>query len=73
MKFIIQHTDLTFVLYFEQRPPPEVYDKNGNIRNCNQGRYTLSLDESPCGTKLIFNLEVPKFMTTDALNVDLQP
>jgi len=55
------------------RPPPSIFSKDGVPRNCNQGRYTFSLDESPDGTKLIFNLEVPKFMTTDALNVDLQP
>jgi len=50
-----------------------VYTPEGNVRQCNQGKYTFSLDESADGTKLIFNLEVPKFMTTDALNVDLQP
>ena len=50
-----------------------MYTKEGNIRQCNQGNYTFSLDESPDGTKLIFNLEVPKFMNTDSLNVDLQP
>jgi len=55
------------------RPPPAVFGPDGLPRNCNQGRYVFSLDESPCGTKLLFNLEVPKFMTTNALNVDLQP
>ena len=48
-----------------------MYTKEGGIRQCNQGNYTFSLDESPDGTKLIFNLEVPKFMNTDSLNVDL--
>ena len=31
------------------------------------------MDESADHTKLIFNMEVPKFMSTDQLNVDLQP
>ena len=31
------------------------------------------MDESSDRTKLIFNMEVPKFMSTDQLNVDLQP
>ena len=50
-----------------------MYTKEGNARQCNQGNYTFSLDESPDHQKLIFNLEVPKFMSTDSLNVDLQP
>ena len=53
--------------------PPSVYMKNGQIRQCNQGRYTFSLDESDDHSKLILNLEVPRHMTTDSLNVDLQP
>ena len=52
---------------------PSVHMKNGNIRQCNEGRYTFSLDESDDHSKLIFNLEVPRHMTTDSLNVDLQP
>lgn len=48
-----------------------MYTPDGNVRQCNQGKYTFSLDENEDGTKLIFNLEVPKFMTTESLNVDL--
>jgi len=61
------------VAEMNNRPPPSVYGKDGLPRNCNQGRYNFSLDESDDTTKLILNLEVPKFMTTDSLNVDLQP
>ena len=50
-----------------------MYTKDGKIRQCNQGRYKWSLDESPDTSKLILNMEVPKFMNTDSLNVDLQP
>ena len=53
--------------------PATVYTKNGHIRQCNQGRYTFDLTESPDGTKLLFSMEVPKFMDTASLNVDLQP
>lgn len=31
------------------------------------------MTESDDGTKLFFNLEVPRFMDTSLLNVDLQP
>ena len=50
-----------------------MYTPDGQVRQCNQGKYTFSLDETPCGTKLVFSLEVPKFLSTDSLNVDLQP
>ena len=53
--------------------PATVYTKNGHIRQCNQGRYTFDLNDSPDGTKLVFSMEVPKFMDTASLNVDLQP
>lgn len=53
--------------------PPSIYTKEGNVRQCNIGRYTFSLDESEDNSKLIFNMEVPKFMSTDQLNIDLQP
>ena len=53
--------------------PPSVYTKEGNVRQCNQGRYNYSLNESEDTTKLVFDMEVPKFMNTDSLNVDLQP
>ena len=43
------------------------------MRQCNIGRYTFSLDESEDNSNLIFNMEVPKFMSTDQLNIDLQP
>ena len=53
--------------------PLSVLTKDGHVRQCNQGRYTWSLDTSADKTKLIFNMEVPRFMETSSLNVDLQP
>ena len=50
-----------------------MYTKNGHIRQCNQGRYTFDLTETACGTKLVFNMEVPRFMDTNSLNVEVQP
>ena len=40
---------------------------------CNQGGYKYHFDETSDKTQLIFVLEVPKFMDTDSLNIDLQP
>lgn len=54
-----------------QKGPLSVHMKDGRVRQCNQGRYTWSLDESTDKSKLIFNMEVPRFMDTNSLNVDL--
>ena len=50
-----------------------MYTKEGHIRQCNQGKYIWSLENSQDNSKLIFNMEVPKYMQTDSLNIDLQP
>jgi len=30
----------------KNRPPPERFDKNGNVRMCNQGHYKFFLNEN---------------------------
>ena len=37
----------------------------------NQGGYEWKFEESSCKTKIIFHLQVPRFMDTSALNVDV--
>lgn len=39
----------------------------------NQGGYDWKFDETSDKTKLIYSLNVPKFMDTSSLNVDVQP
>ena len=39
----------------------------------NQGGYDWKFDESDDKTKIMFSLDVPKFMDTSSLNVDVQP
>lgn len=50
-----------------------MYNSHGNVRMINQGGYEWKFDESSDKCKLIFTLEVPKFMDTSSLNVDCQP
>lgn len=54
----------------QPKEPPSVYNKHGNVRMINQGGYEWKFDESSDKCKLIFTLEVPKFMDTSSLNVD---
>lgn len=39
----------------------------------NQGGYEWRFEESKDKTQLIFHLQVPRFMDTSSLNVDVQP
>ena len=56
-----------------QRKKPGVYNKDGNPLQCNHGGYPWKFEESEDRTCWIFELQVPKFMDTASLNVDLQP
>ena len=56
----------------DQGPPP-VYNKNGSVRQVNQGKYEWRFDETPDKTAIIFEIKVPKHMQTQHMNVDLNP
>ncbi|KEP61842.1 UNVERIFIED_CONTAM: hypothetical protein HHA_239120 [Hammondia hammondi] len=53
--------------------PPSVYTNKGEIRQCNQGRYRFSLDQSSEPDKIILELEAPKYLCTSAIDVDVNP
>lgn len=57
----------------KNRPPPSIYNDKGEVRQTNQGGYKFTITESADNTKLLFELQVPKFMDTSSLNIDLQP
>jgi protein TilB len=44
--------------------PPPVYNKDGGIRQINQGKYEWRFDETPDHTSVIFEIKVPKYMDT---------
>ena len=53
--------------------PATVLNAQGKVRQCNQGRYKYSFEDSDDKTQIIFECEVPKFMDTSSLEVDVQP
>jgi protein TilB len=52
---------------------PETYGKDGRILQCNQGSYKWEFGESEDKTCITLELNVPRFMDTSTMNIDLQP
>lgn len=57
----------------EPRKIPEVYNARGEIRQCNEGKYDFDMDDSSDPLTVIFELGVPKYLDTSALDVDINP
>lgn len=60
----------------EPKPPrvvPGVYNARGEIRQCNEGKYDFEIDDTSDPTKILFELWVPKYLDTTALDVDVNP
>jgi protein TilB len=50
-------------------PPP--YLKSGELRQCNVGRYNLSLEHM--AGRIVFRMDTPRFMDISLIDVDVQP
>jgi len=57
----------------EPRQVPGVYNARGEIRQCNEGKYDFNIDDTSDTTMIIFELGVPKYLDTSALDVDVNP
>lgn len=63
----------------KKNPPPPVkketsiYGRDGNLRQCNEGRYKFDLHEYEDPDWSEFILHVPKYLATDLLDVNLFP
>eukprot|EP00448_Togula_jolla_P000859 CAMPEP_0170604442 /NCGR_PEP_ID=MMETSP0224-20130122/19424_1 /TAXON_ID=285029 /ORGANISM="Togula jolla, Strain CCCM 725" /LENGTH=416 /DNA_ID=CAMNT_0010929343 /DNA_START=51 /DNA_END=1298 /DNA_ORIENTATION=- len=60
----------------EKKPPKEilgVYNTRGEIRQCNEGKYDFNIDDVTIPGKILFELGVPKYLETSALDVDVNP
>lgn len=60
----------------EAKPPreiPGVYNARGEIRQCNEGKYDFDLDDTTDPGKVVFELGIPKYLDTAALDVDVNP
>eukprot|EP01022_Parablepharisma_sp_SALTPOND_P020009 TRINITY_DN3522_c0_g1_i1.p1 TRINITY_DN3522_c0_g1~~TRINITY_DN3522_c0_g1_i1.p1 ORF type:complete len:340 (+),score=47.95 TRINITY_DN3522_c0_g1_i1:786-1805(+) len=64
--------------YFDQvdklkNEPPPVYNSDGEIRQCNQGKYKFKFTDNWDEENLVLEVFVPKFLDTSLINVDLNP
>merc|ERR1740138_614542 len=57
----------------EARNIPGVCNMRGEIRQCNEGKYDFNMDDTSEPGKVIFELAVPKYLETTALDVDVNP
>ncbi len=57
----------------QRKEPITVYNAQGDIRQCNEGKYDFLFSESHDKTNVILEFHVPKFMDTSLINVDLNP
>merc|ERR1740117_2600458 len=57
----------------EPRVVPGIYNARGGIRQCNEGKYDFLLDDTTIPGSVIFELGVPKYLDTDAMDVDVNP
>jgi len=52
---------------------PGVWNDRGEIRQCNEGKYNFKLDDAGDPAKIVFELGVPKYLDTTAMEVDVNP
>lgn len=57
----------------KKKEPLSIYNPQGDIRQCNEGRYDFMFSESKDRTCILLEVLVPRFMDTSLVNVDLNP
>jgi len=60
----------------DDRPPkeiPSVYNNKGEVRQCNEGKFDFHLDDTSDNLNIIFHLHTPKFLTTELMDIDINP
>jgi len=58
---------------YKRKGPPEVYTAAGQLRQCNEGKYEFKFSENPERTCVVLEVQIPKFMSTSLVKVDMQP
>ena len=58
---------------YEPEKPIQMYTKNGEIRQCNEGKFKYSLREWDDPDFTFFEIEVPKHLETSELEVNINP
>ena len=57
----------------KRKEPISVYNLQGDVRQCNEGRYEFLFQESKDKTCILLEVQIPRFMDTSLVNVDLHP
>ena len=57
----------------KKKGPMSIYNPQGDIRQCNEGRYDFLFSESKDRTCILLEVQIPRFMDTSLVNVDLNP
>ena len=57
----------------KRKEPISVYNQQGEVRQCNEGRYEFLFQESKDKTCILLEVQIPRFMDTSLVNVDLHP
>ncbi|EER00680.1 conserved hypothetical protein [Perkinsus marinus ATCC 50983] len=63
-------------LGLEAKPPrkvPEAMNQRGEIRQCNEGKYNFHIDEFGTPGMVVMEIDIPAFMDTSFIDVDIQP
>ncbi len=53
--------------------PIPVHNKDGAVLQCNEGKYEWLFSESKDGRSIILTIQIPKYMSTTLINIDLNP
>ena len=56
-----------------EKQPITIFNKNGEIRQANEGKYEWRFDETQDKVNVIFEIKIPKYLETASIGVDLQP
>lgn len=57
----------------KRKEPISVYNQQGEVRQCNEGRYEFLFQERKDKTCILLEVQIPRFMDTSLVNVDLHP
>jgi protein TilB len=60
----------------EDKPPreiPGVLNAKGELRQCNEGKYEFKLDDWSDPTVIVFEVQVPKYLDTSLIDLDVNP
>eukprot|EP01017_Pseudomicrothorax_dubius_P016555 TRINITY_DN1877_c0_g3_i8.p1 TRINITY_DN1877_c0_g3~~TRINITY_DN1877_c0_g3_i8.p1 ORF type:complete len:280 (+),score=62.91 TRINITY_DN1877_c0_g3_i8:57-842(+) len=58
---------------FEENEPSPMFLANGEIRQCNEGKYDFLLNEWDDPEMTVFEMKIPKYLNTSLIDVNINP